>query len=84
MWTLLNKMSLLKTYTSVSHRIFEATEPGGERDEPGLVTKQQWKDLIAERKEKRRKKLIQRTWKTLVFNLLRKHAFKKSKTIICF
>lgn len=84
---ILNKMSLCKTYTSVSRRhISEATEPGGER-ETRLFTIRQWRDLIAKRKEKRRKKSIQRTWKKLVFELLRKrtmHPEKKDGPLECF
>jgi hypothetical protein len=59
-------MSLFKTYTSDSRRIFEATETGGEGLEPsgrrtGTLSEEEWKqwrDYLTKQTEKQRKKLI--------------------------
>jgi hypothetical protein len=67
-------MSLFKTYTSDSRRIFEATETGGKDLKPsGEPTRpvseeewKQWRDYLTKQTEKQRKKMIKIKWKNLV------------------
>jgi|TARA_B110000208_G_scaffold186310_1_gene242668 hypothetical protein len=67
-------MSLFKTYTSDSRRIFEATETGGEDLKPsgeptGPISNEQWKqwrNLLTKQTEEFRKKMIKIKWKNLV------------------
>ena len=67
-------MSLFKTYTSDSRRIFEAAETGGEDLEPsrkstGTLSDEQWekwRNLLTKQTEEFRKKMIKIKWKNLV------------------
>tara|TARA_B110000858_G_scaffold10270_1_gene10647 strand:+ start:119 stop:379 length:261 start_codon:yes stop_codon:yes gene_type:complete len=75
-------MSLFKTYTNHSRRIFEAAENNGENngendgvppkpsgERTGTVSKEEWKqwrDYLTKQTEKQRKKMIKIKWKNLV------------------
>jgi hypothetical protein len=80
-------MSLFKTYTSDSRRIFEATETGGKDLEPsGKTTEplsdeqwQQWRILLTEQEKKFRTKLTITKWGNLVA-LLKKRTTCQTST----
>jgi len=88
-------MSLFKTYTSDSRRIFEAAENNGENNgendgvppkpsgEPtGTVSEEEWKqwrDYLTKQTEKQRKKLIKIKWQELAALLKKKDHAHKIK-----